>query len=338
MSLGKNENVGSEYATKDVKGMLNKRITKIVLLGLIITVIGSIDVKLDVPYLGLFLTNFFFPFCTTLGTTVIAASIVGFIFADNDYMKLLKQTIVSVIFNPEVYRNQSQLLEIWKKISLKLLETVLPFSKELAVKKIENQFFNDERDYHFEDVECHLKFKVNDDTGIVTIRQDISASLVITPNRENPILKHFISLQESGKLSPISLRLNGDMIKVDDYLTKDETKNNKYIFEYPLKDKIHIDEKRRTVKYRREVQIEQKLSEDPSFSTNITRFVKGYNIEAEINKGYTLKFDRFGINSENDMEPKILPEGKLCWELGKRNDLLLPGEAFILTISKGEKS
>lgn len=325
--------IGKKYASNGITAFFGRRITQTVLLGILLTIIGVANFSITH---WLFI-DIFAPLCTALGTTIIAASIVGFLFADEDYMKLLKEIIVSVIFNPEAYKKHEHLIDVWRKISLKLLDNVLPFSNELAVDRIEKQFFKDERDYHFEDVDCDLNFEINEPEGTVLITQTITASLVMAPNRENPVLKQFVSMQDSGILSPIDLMLNGDAIKVEDYLTQDVDNPNKSMFEYPLTDKIEEFSGRKTVKYKRVLQLNQVLVDDPYFATNITRFVKGYNIETKISTGYHLVFARFGANAGDGLKPQELGNGKLRWELGKRCDLLLPGEGYILTVSKGEK-
>lgn len=332
------DNVNSDYVKTGIKQILKKRIVITTTIGLIFTVLGLL--KFEFLVNEVIWTGFFSPLFTALGTAIIAASIVGFIFADEDYMTLLKGIIVAVIFSPEVYRSQEQLMQVWRRVSLKLLAGVLPFSKEQAVELIENQFFSDERDYHFEDVECELNFKMNEATGMLTITQTISAALVIAPNQSHPVLRHYMTVEDNGQMRPTRLMLNGDMIKVNDYLTESENNENErmYTFEYPLKDKIDIDGDRRTVKYKRVVDFVQVFSDDPSLVTNLTRFVKGYSIEAKIPKGYKIKFIRFGTHSSQEPTKITMPNGVFRWELGKKSDLLLPGEAYILTLCRGDMS
>lgn len=311
-------------------GVWSKRIIKVLTLGILLT---TLAVYLDGYFSGK-LFDLLSNILLASGTALIAAAVVGYIFADEDYTKLLEKDIVNVLFNPENYKNDTQLMLKWEDITRSILSKALPFENSKASEKIKQQFLTDERDYHFEGVECFFEFDVNVNTGLVTIKQTITCALVITPNKENPELIQNFSVEDSGELKPGELQLNGNYLNIGDLVKKDPNNSNAYTLKYPLKELVFNSEGRKVVRYKRVMTYEQFLADDPSFSSYISRYVKGYRIEAKITDGYKLLFSSFLGSSIQDFKEETLPEGRVGWTLCDLNDLLLPGEAFILTISK----
>ena len=313
-----------------IKNIWSKRIVKVLTLGVLLT---ALAVYIEGIYTEKWLV-FLSSILLASGTALIAAAIVGYIFADEDYTKLLEKDIVNVLLNPEHYKSDSQLMVKWEEITCSILNKVLPFENLKASKKIKKQFLTDERDYHFEGVECLFEFDVDSATGFTKIKQTIACELVITPNKDNPELVQNFSVEDSGKLKPGELQLNGNYLDIQSLVKKDPNNPNAYTLRYPLKELVFNSEGRKVVRYKRVMSYEQFLADDPSFSSYISRYVKGYRIEAKITEGYKLLFSSFLGSSIQEFDEEALPGGRVGWTLCGLNDLLLPGEAFILTISK----
>lgn len=317
--------------------IFKKRLIKVLFLGMALTVVGVIASSYQSaiaayisPNIVKIVTNILIAF----GTALIAASAVGYIFADEDYTNLLEKDIVNVLFNPSNYQNDSQLLDRWREITKAILDKALPFENQRASDKIAEQFLTEERDYHFEGVDCLFEFDVCPDSGIVQIKQTVTCSLVITPNKQEPVLVQNFSVEDSGDLTPSELQLNGRYLNIEELVQKDSNNRKAYTLKYPLSEFIQNCDGQKVVKYKRVVNFEQNLADDPSFSTYISRYVKGYRVEASISDGYKLLFSSFLGSSIRDFEREELPNGRVGWTLCALDDLLLPGEAFILTISK----
>jgi hypothetical protein len=83
------------------------------------------------------------------GTTLIAAAVIGFILSDEDYIKLLRDHVIEVLFNPENYRDNDSLMKRWLAITAHLLKGVLPYSYNSAALEIQKQFLTNEKDFHY---------------------------------------------------------------------------------------------------------------------------------------------------------------------------------------------
>lgn len=281
----------------------------------------------------------------TFSSTLIAAATLSIIILDGDYRNFLKDFVVSILFEPEKYKNRKDLLSVWEKVTLSLLKNTLPFQNKKAVSIISKKFIEDKKDYHFENVNVNYYFKVVDDKLEVT--QETSALLVISPDVSEPMLEHSVKLRkaangEEAAEPNVTLNLNNETVAVPEGLEPiEDDEGFLYKFKYNLKPYLS-DSK---IQYERIRKTTQDLVSDPYIASNFTRYIKGCQIQYYTSDGYMVLFDRLGINSSTETKkyPFELPnEVTGISKSGQRrvlcaqHDLLLPGEGYILTVVKAK--
>ena len=338
------DNKTQQHITKDIKSLLGKNFFKLIFLSVLLITLAIILDHNDIP-------KYVVIFFGTIGTTIISAIVVGFVFSDNDYQKLLKEEMVSVMLNPESYRTQSQVTEIWRKITKSMLSSVLPFESDNAVKQIENLLLDDEREYHFEHYEIIFNFTVDESTDELRIDQTVNARIVTSRNCPNPILKQYLTTLPSSTKTLHALRINSDSVLKAIHTSKDPDNGDREIIEYPLNQSVEPNGEQRVASYHRHMTVLQKYSEDPCYSGDLTRYAKGLVIQASVNKGYKILTQGFGKKNSEFPEPEIIsivsstnqnatnPSSGTqteCkrWTIAKTSELLVPGYGYILIIVK----
>lgn len=279
----------------------------------------------------------------TLSSTLIAAATLSIIILDSDYRNFLKDFVVSILFEPEKYKNRKDLLRVWEKVTLKLLSNTLPFQNEKAVEMISKKLIEDKKDYHFENIDTTYHFIVKNNK--LEITQIVNAILVISPNVPEPVLSHSVKLRvgsncvpEENDVPDVVLTLNNQLVVIPDDIPPVEDDEGKlYKFKYDLKPYLN-DPK---IKYERVRKTVQNITEDPYIAANFSRYVKGCQIQTFVTEGYKVLFDRLGPNSTVKVNHHPITLSNNIVDLNSKgdrrvlcdpHDLLLPGEGYILTI------
>lgn len=265
------------------------------------------------------------------GSAILGAGVFAVIMKSSQFTELFQNHISAVFYDPSSVKDGVPLIVKWRLITSALLKEVLPTAHNNAVTLIEQQFFNSEREYHFEDHKITYEITVDIDTSIATVKHQTESIIVLSPHAINPQLDQ--SIETEGKCDLISLRLNNkDCNKTE--LFKADTGNPKlYQLTFPLKDYAVSGSKGndKIVKLDRVQSWTQDLKADPYIYANISRYIKGATVKAKISDGYKLEFLKFGLGELPDNH-YVADDGMgfARWQLAEPNCLLLPGQGFII--------
>lgn len=268
------------------------------------------------------------------GSAILGAGVFAVIMKSAQFTELFQKHIYHVFYEPDKLDGVS-LIDKWKTITSALLKDVLPSTHQHAVERIEKQFFNSERDYHFEELTISYEIDVKD--GIATINSVTDSTLIISPSSKNPVLEQYI--ETSGQFYFKALRLNDTPYQDPSLFKPDPLNPNRRLLEVPL-DKFAqtTANNDKVIRMERVVQWTQNLAEDPYLKAHIKTYIKGAKIRVKVNGGYKVHFERFGLG---DLPEKYYIEddgvGFQRWQLVRANDLLLPGQGYIMVLVSGKK-
>lgn len=266
------------------------------------------------------------------GSAILGAGVFAVIMKSAQFTELFQKHIYDVFYDPREIKDGVPLIEKWKGITNALLKNVLPSTYHQATERIEKQFFNSELDYHFEEHTVSYEISI-DESNIATISSVTNSTLVVSPFTKAPTLKQYIETE--GSFTFKALRLNDVSCNDPELFTVDPEHPNRHLLEVPLRDYAikKMDCEESVIRLERVVEWTQDLTNDPCIMGAIKRYVKGFKIRVKVPKSHKVHFDRFGLGDLPD-EHYIDDDGHgfKRWQLVTSDNLLLPGQGYILVL------
>ncbi|WP_040726955.1 hypothetical protein [Thiomicrorhabdus sp. Kp2] len=272
------------------------------------------------------------------GSAALGGGVFAVILKSAQFTEIFQKHIATVFYDPLKIDDEMLLEHRWMVLSESLLRGTLPISYESASERIYKQFFNKERDYHFENYRAVFDIEVDDD-GNMTIHQLTKTNLIISPHAEDPILVQDFSLSQAESASIGHLYINGsDTDASGKPLTEyyeqscDDTDETFFKLKLPLKNclKSGSNHQDACLEFERKVITRQKIDSEPYMFVNISRYIKGARIRARVSSGFDVKFNHSHIGRQEEKSGKIDSENFKRWTLAEKDELILPGQAYII--------
>ena len=266
------------------------------------------------------------------GSAILGAGVFAVIMKSAQFTTLFQKHIYDVFYHPETVKEGVPLIEKWRLITSSLLKEVLPSTHLEASNKIEQQFFNTELEYHFEELNNSYEITVNQETNIITVKSYSKSTIILSPHSENPILKQ--GVETEGVFELLALRMNNKDVIKDGVYEQDDDNQNKTWLSIPLKDHaITRSNGVKAVRFEKIITWTQLLANDPYIKGNISRYIKGATIRYKVTNEFKVHFEKFGLgNLPKEHYLNDDGEGYERWILVTPDNLLLPGQGYILVI------
>ena len=265
-----------------------------------------------------------------IGTGILGAGVFAVIMKSAQFTELFQRHITDVFYNPEKFKTSAELQDKWKLITNAILKDVLLLPHDKVAESIQKQFFDKDIHFHFEDFEMKYEISVATDADSFTTNHILKATLLVSPNQDHPVLDQSMTVTVDGECELTHLNVNDAVQNTKDKLVKDPVVPSKYNFRLELEKFVKTRaDGRKFVKLERTLKTTQKLSEEPYRFGAIGRYINGGVVKAKVTtKGYRIFFKKSG--------PKVDPvsdaENYRCWTLAQVDDLLLPGQVYILIL------
>ena len=257
-----------------------------------------------------------------LGWAMLGAGVFATILKSGQFSDLFQKHIADVIYNPARAENQKILPEKWRLLTDARIKELLPSSYSTAVAGIEKRFFDDELDYHFESFEIVYSIVVTDSTVVITNTMD--TTLRIPKHVKDPVFKQKIRGDQPARLTAIFI--NNRKIDLTDktlFTGKGESRELVLNLRKYAKGADSVELVRTFV-------MTQNLLAEPYITAVISRFIKGAVIKGLISPSHKLRFIGMGISL---VEPETIDgNGYTTWCLAGSDDLLLPGQGYMIVI------
>ncbi|GAC13068.1 hypothetical protein [Aliiglaciecola lipolytica] len=260
-------------------------------------------------------------------SAILGAGVFASIMKSAQFTSIFQQQVFEVFNDPKKLSEIVDVPKRWSVLTCSRLKDVLPDIYDMAAEKLNEAFFDDELEYHFEDYDHSYDIHVGKD-GFITIMNTFDANIVINPK-----------IDECTFLQNFSTFLEGEAITIEDLELENVHQSNKDSLFTKNKDNVYslsvpIDKNKAKVRIRRTIRYKQSLSTEPYINVSISRYVKGAIVSARINNGYKLRLVKSGLGVFTEsIKEGLRAEGYQTWTLAKQGDLLLPGFGYILVIT-----
>ncbi len=264
-----------------------------------------------------------------IGSAMVGAGVFSAVTNSKDFTKIFENHIFNVLYKPDSIYNTDDMLVKWNILTQAILRQVLPSTYTDASKKIEEKFFNNELEYHFENYSETYEIKIEEDLAVITLCQE--AMIVKSPNIEQPKLMQYFRLNSGDSdIKLESLYLN-DLIQTDANYVNDGEDSEVLKLEIALNDFTSD-----RIKMVKNISFKQNLKVDPYVKSDISRFVKGFTVDVNAPDDYEIRFKAFGVDiGKKPMLPTDTGiENTQKWVLAKSEELLIPGQGYIFLIIK----
>ena len=166
-------------------------------------------------------------FCMKSGSALLGAGVFAALVKTHQFINVFQTHISHVFYDPAKAIDREDLLGKWKALTNSLLKDVLPITHHEAATKIQNQFFDDETEYHFQDYSNQYDITVDEGTGIASIINTVNTDIILSPKAENPTLEQF--LENDGDFELITLMLNDTPFTESEAYSIDENNVNRKV-------------------------------------------------------------------------------------------------------------
>jgi len=265
-----------------------------------------------------------------IGGAILGAGVFAVIMKSAQFTKVFQKHVFEVFYTPENIADAEELKVKWGKLTSAMLKNSLPISHQDATHGIMDQFFNSELQYHFEGLKLTLDFELQDDNKTLEITSTSETNVVVSPNHEKPVFEQKMLIQD-GECHLTSLTIDDtpqDIAAQFSYVDEDPKLGT---FSLPLSEiasRVNANGDR-IVRLERTYVISQDITKEPYMLATFDRYVKGFTIKAKTNKG-SLYFKKTGVGSIEPIEERVDGCGYSRWVLAEENNLLLPGQGYIL--------
>jgi hypothetical protein len=275
-----------------------------------------------------------------IGGAILGAGVFSVIMKSVLFIDVFQGHIFDVLYRPSAVINLNKLKEKWVELTEAMLKNTLPKPHRDATSSVLlKQFFDEELQYHFENLEATYDIEIQDDKLTAIVKHTIVADLVISPNHDNPIITQKIKIKEQGggegSCELLFLSINNKAINLskNQYLNEDPNDPDLKIFTFPLNDflKGRDPELDRVIKLERSYRFYQDLSKEPYLMATFSRYVRTCVVKAKVN-GRQLIFKKSGIDSFSNIDESTDAHDYKRWTVAKKDQLLLPGQGYILMI------
>lgn len=264
------------------------------------------------------------------GSAILGAGVFAVIMKSAQFIELFQKNIFDVFSDPKRVVGKDGLSEKWRYVTRAILKDLLPASYVAAAEYIEKKYFDDELEYHFENIVAEYEIDVVD--GVAKVRCTTKGNIIISPCSKNPVLEHVLDLESGNNFKLEMLLINGQAIEVDGLYIVDENNPSRRVMNFSLAQyarKISGGDDR-VVNMCRTVSWEQQLAMEPYVKFDVKRYVKGYVAEVKSSGLSTVKLEPFEMRRTGSLVPISTPQGYKRWTIASEDELLLPGQGFII--------
>lgn len=267
------------------------------------------------------------------GSAILGAGVFAVIMKSAQFTELFQNHIYDVFYDPQKINRGVPLIVKWQALTHALLKALLPGTHHKAASQIEMQFLNAGLEYHFEEHAISYDISIDACNNIATVRSVTNSTIILSPNAEDPVLKQ--TLEAHGNFELLALRLNDKKCNINKVFEADSDNPNLNVLRLPLKKyALHsATGSDKVIKLERVMQWTQDLQDDPYIKGIIQRYIKGAKVSVKVAAEYKVHFERFGLG---DLPDEYYLEddgfGYERWQLVTSDNLLLPGQGFILMV------
>lgn len=268
------------------------------------------------------------------GGAILGAGVFAAVMKSAQFTEIFKQHVHEVFYDPENAIGLDDLKHKWTRLTESLLAISLPQSHRDATAGIMNQFFDEELEYHFENLSITIDAELLPDKETLRIRQQTVTDVIVSPNHVLPVLEQTITV-DSGDCELTALLINHENVDeldaalVDNIDAKGEKKFSIPLHKYATGTNDNGD---KVANLERVYEITQNITLEPFVLATIARYVKGFTLRVKCTN-CNIHFKTTGLGCRGSTMSTPDGCGYDIWKLADKGELLLPGQGYILILT-----
>ncbi|WP_417828226.1 hypothetical protein [Thalassospira sp.] len=273
--------------------------------------------------------------CLKIGSALFGGGVFAVIMKGGQFTNFFVSVVSEVFYGPADVVSLKEAKSRWLTLTGSILKPVLPKECDAAALEIRKKFFDEELKYHFEDVVHQYEINVEDHTSLFTVDYNSTMKVILSPKYKEIIFKQEIESEHDG-CELISLIINEQLVSIKGVLSVDpDNRKNKILSFDAKKYSKEGDGGECYLTLERHFRFKQNLLTDPNLIQSLSRYVKGMQVKIRMtSKNGKFVFSDTGFKTFKSPDPYVCPQGWTRCELAEKDQLLLPGQGYILTVIK----
>jgi hypothetical protein len=262
-------------------------------------------------------------------TAIIGAGVFAAVLKSAQFSEIFQKNIHDVFYRPHLAVEHEENVRKWKTLTNSMFVKCLPGMTGQATDKIIETFFDNELDYHFENMEVLFKIEmVAKKSAKITIHTKMN--IVVSPGQKPDI---FQKVSDSG-YRMLSLFLNHEVVDVAAATVpvKGRPDLTQMSIPHDVYSKIPGFKENNSVVLERVTEFTQDIEKEPYYVSGFGRYISGLTVGVE-SRGCNVHFSGTGSSVLDDIKPTVDGRGIKRWVMAKNGNLLLPGQGYILVIT-----
>jgi hypothetical protein len=262
-------------------------------------------------------------------TAIIGAGVFAAVLKSSQFSEIFQKNIHDVFYSPHFAVDHEENVKKWKILTSSMFVKCLPGMTAQATDKIVETFFDNELDYHFENMEVIFKIEmVSKINAKITIKTKMN--VVVSPGRTPDI---FQKVSDSN-YRLLSLFLNQEAVDVAAATApvKGRPDLRQMNISYDVYSKVSGFKETNSVVLERVTEYTQDIEKEPYYVSGFGRYISGLTIGIE-SVGCNIYFSGTGSKVLDEIKPTVDGLGIKRWVMAKNGDLLLPGQGYIIVIT-----
>lgn len=243
------------------------------------------------------------------------------------YTSFFQNRVFDVFYNPGEHFTLAQMKDKWLTLTEHLLSKKTEISSKNIANVIFDRFLNQDVEFYYKNMTITYDIILNEDTNTLNIIQNMDTLIAITDGIDEINIGHTV-------LSGSDVELKHLLIDDDDFLKKAEYTPDP---EDPKVRRLNvvIKNNNRDAKVERCYEANQSILDEPYILNGYSRYVNGLVVKFKTTNCKAV-FRTTGVttNPQNPVEFTVEGNGYTRAVIAKQGDLTLPGQGFILILSK----
>lgn len=292
-----------------------------------------LGIGLALYLIGRVLTHFLFSttiseLFLSIGKIIIGTGFFTGLTKSNYYANFFQERIFNVLYTPGEHFSDFEIKEKWLTITNHLLTKKIKQHHSTASHTIYERFLNPEHGYYYQNMVINYDITLNHDGETLVIHQDMCMEIVFNEDEDEAHLSQ--KVVTDGSMELVQLIIDDKKVEHEQHYVECKDEPKMRIFNKTIKNTDGS-----PVKVERSYRLQQNISDEPYIISNYSKFIKGISVRFKATN-CKVTFRQTGIitNPEGNLNVIAEENGFTRVVLATKEDLTLPGQGFILILSR----
>lgn len=275
------------------------------------------------------LTKFLSEPLKSFSKIIIGAGVFTALTKSSYYATFFQNRVFNVFYQPGKHFSQDELNNKWLTLTQYLIEKNAGKSSRKVSEILSARYLRADMDYHFKNMTITYDIELDTDSNDLVIKQNMEAYIIINNDLTEAELQH--KTVTDGSMELLHLMIDDELIQEENnYIAQQEDSNIKIL-------KTTIFNRNVPIKINWCYKTIQNIADEPFILNNYSRYVNGLVVKFKTtNCAPTFRLTGVITAPENKLSLSLDGNGYTHVVIAKQGDLTLPGQGFILVLSKDD--